>query len=260
MINRIISDLVKYKSYIVFSAKSSLKAEVNNAYLDWLWWILEPLGYSLIYVFVFQNVFNTSAEYYPIFVFSGNVIWNFFSKSMNSSVQMIRNNQQIIAKVYIPKFILFATEIVVNSFKMVINFGIVLGMLLLYDVPLSYRIIYVVFVILLLEIFTFGLGVICMHVGVFVEDLSYIMGIGLNMLMFLSGTFYTMDTFPAPFNVWMRNCNPVAFLISSFRDVVMYNTDIDVKVYMVWMAISCLVFILGIHLIYKNENNYVKVI
>ncbi|MCR5233006.1 MAG: ABC transporter permease [Lachnospiraceae bacterium] len=260
MIKRVIVDLVKYKSYIIFSAKSSLKAEVNNAYLDWLWWVLEPIGYSIIYILIFQNIFKTSAEHYPIFVFCGSVIWNFFSKSVSSSVQLIRNNENIIAKVYIPKYILLIVEMLVNTFKLAINILIVFGMMLLYGVSFSGKMFLAIPVIILLFLFTFGMGVICMHIGVYIEDLSYVMNIGLNMLMFLSGTFYSMDSFPAPYGELLTRFNPIAFIITSFREVVIYDTFFDYFVWAIWSIVSFVLCLFGMSIVYRNENNYVKVI
>ena len=48
----------KYWKYAIYSSKAQLKAEVANSYLNWLWWILDPLCFMLIYVFMFGYVFT----------------------------------------------------------------------------------------------------------------------------------------------------------------------------------------------------------
>ena len=43
MFNRFISDMKKYFRFSLFSARAQLKTEVANSYLNWVWWVLDPL-------------------------------------------------------------------------------------------------------------------------------------------------------------------------------------------------------------------------
>ena len=75
---RFFSDTAKYGKYAVYSARSALKSEVANSYLNWLWWVLDPLCFMLIYTFIFGVVFDGSEPYFPIFIFIGLTMWDFF--------------------------------------------------------------------------------------------------------------------------------------------------------------------------------------
>ena len=75
---RFFSDTAKYGKYAIYSAKSALKSEVANSYLNWLWWVLDPLCFMLIYTFIFGVVFNGAKPYFPIFIFIGITVWDFF--------------------------------------------------------------------------------------------------------------------------------------------------------------------------------------
>lgn len=55
---RFINDMGKYWEYAKYSAKSSLKSEIANSHLSWLWWILDPLLFMLVYSFVAIIVFG----------------------------------------------------------------------------------------------------------------------------------------------------------------------------------------------------------
>ena len=50
MFNRFKDDLKKYWKYAIYSSNAQLKSEIANSYLNWLWWILDPLCFMLIYV------------------------------------------------------------------------------------------------------------------------------------------------------------------------------------------------------------------
>ena len=106
MFRRLFNDIKKYFHYSVVSAKSQLKAEVANSYLNWIWWVLDPLCFMLIYTFIFGYVFNSSEKYFPVFIFIGLSMWDFFNRTITNSVKIVKNNKAIVSKVYLPKYIL----------------------------------------------------------------------------------------------------------------------------------------------------------
>ncbi len=87
--DRFINDFKKYYKYAIYSAKSELKAEVASSYLNWVWWILEPLCFMLIYSFIFGVVFDAREENFPIFIFIGIMAWDFFNRNIKNSVKMV---------------------------------------------------------------------------------------------------------------------------------------------------------------------------
>ena len=64
---------------------------------------------------------------------------------------------------------------------------------------------------------------------------------------------------PTPYNSILLNCNPLAFLITSFRNALLYSQGVDVIVLLIWFVIGIVLSIIGIKIIYKHENTYVKV-
>lgn len=260
-VDKFIHDVKTYSRYAFRSARADLRAEVSNAYLDWLWWLIEPVCMMLIYTVMFDLVFHVSEKYFPIFIFTGLTMWGFFSRCVNSSVNLIRNNRSIITKIYIPKFILLFSRMLVCGFKMMVSFGVVGLMMIVFRVCPTVNILYMFPILFILFFFTFGLCSIFMHYGVYVNDLSYIIGIVLTMLMYLTGVFYDVaKRIPAPFGELMEKYNPVAFLISSMRGALLYGRAPDLVMMGVWTVLSMALTIFGVSTIYRNENAYVKVI
>ena len=95
----LIRDIKKYYRYIIYAAKADLQSEVTNAYLDWFWWILEPVCNMLIYYLIFGVVFKNEEQYYLVFIYSGITMWTFFSRTMTVSVRLIQHSKSIITKV-----------------------------------------------------------------------------------------------------------------------------------------------------------------
>ena len=258
---RFINDIKKYYNYAIYAAKAELKSEVAGSYLGWLWWFLEPACFMLVYAFVVMVVFKAKEDYMLAFVFIGNTIWTFFDKTLKVSVKSVQANKNIVSKVYIPKYILVIVKLLVNFFKMTIAFGLVVLLMLAYKVPVTLTVFEIIPIILTLTLFTFGLGSIFSHFGVFVEDLSNIVNILLRLVFYMSGIFYSVTTrIPAPYGKILGTLNPIAFFIDQARGSLLYGASCDWLFLGVWFLVSVILCVIGIKTIYKYENSYVKVI
>lgn len=258
---RFINDLKRYRQYITYAARSELKSEVANSYLNWLWWILDPFLFMMVYTFIAQIIFKKTIAFFPIFVFIGLSAWNFFNKVVLGSVRIVRSNSAVVSKVYVPKYMLIFQSMMVNGFKMMVSFGIVFIMMVVYKVPLTFKILYFIPLILILFLVTFGVASIVAHFGVFIEDLHNVMTVVLKLIFYMSGVFYTIEgNVPAPYDKVLLLGNPTAFLMNSLRNTMLYGKFPHHKMMLVWLIIGLILSIIGIRTIYKYENSYVKVI
>lgn len=258
MFNRFISDMKKYVRFSLFSARAQLKTEVANSYLNWVWWVLDPLCFMLIYTFIFGYVFNSKEQYFPVFIFIGLSMWDFFNKTLTNSVKIVKNNQSIVSKVYLPKYVLILIKIWVNGFKMMVSFGIVILMMVLFRIPISWNVLYFFPIVVTLGIFTFGCGCFLLHYGVYVEDLSNVVAIVLRFAFYLTGIFYNIEKKIPEYGAVLNRYNPVAFLITSARQCLIYEMTPGRKLLLLWLAVSLIIAAAGIRKIYKEENSYVK--
>lgn len=260
-IRRFFKDIKTYQNYMIYAAKTDLKAEVANSYLNRLWWLLEPLFNMLVYVVVFGGMMGNSIQNYATFVYSALLMWNFFSKTINYSVKLVRNNKDIITKVYVPKFVLLISNMFLNLFKMLFSMIVLAIMLIVFRVQIKLEVFMVIPAYIDMILLSFGLGMIFLHYGVYVDDLSYAVSILLSMLMFLSGIFYeVITTLGEPLNIMILAANPVAMVVDTMRNALLYGRITNVPLIVIWFFISILLCCIGVHMVYKNENGYVKVV
>ena len=258
---RFFKDVKKYKNYILYSTKAELKNEIINSYLGSLWLILEPLCFMLIYYFIGAIIFKSKIEYFPVFVFIGLSIWNFFNKTVVASVKLVSTNKDTVTKVYLPKFVLLLVKLGVNIFKMAVSFALVFIFMIFYRIPISWNILWFIPIVLISIIFTFGVCCFIMHFGVFAEDLNNIVNIILKMVFYLTGVFYDLSTkiHNVLYRTILLDLNPMANFIYNLRNVLIYKTGPDLLWLGIWAIIGLALSYFGIKTIYKYENTYVKV-
>lgn len=258
---RFINDLKKYKNYIVYATKAELKNEVINSYLGSLWLILEPICFMLIYYFIGAIIFKSKVDYFPVFVFIGLSIWNFFNKCVVVSVKLVSTNKDTVTKVYLPKFVLLLVKMGVNLFKMTVSFLLVAIAMIIFRVPITWNILWFIPIIITVIIFTFGVCSIVMHFGVFAEDLVNLVNIFMKMLFYLTGVFYDLSTkiHNVVYRTILLDLNPLANFIYNTRNVLIYSSRPIGIWTLVWFFVGLGLSYIGINTIYKYENTYVKV-
>lgn len=260
-VKKFLGHFKKYKDYMDFSARADLNAEVANSYLNRFWWLLEPLFNMIVYVVVFGRVMGNSVQSYATFVFSALLMWNYFNKIINYSVKLVRNNRDIVTKVYVPKFVLLFSNMILNFYKFLFSLIVLVVMLVIFKVHIGFCILGIIPAFVLMLLLSFGIGMILLHFGVYIDDLSYAVNILLTMLMFLSGVFYNVfTTLSYPLNVLMICLNPVSLFIDVMRNALLYNTIVHVPLVCMWLIISLILCYIGVHIVYKNENSYVKIV
>ncbi len=260
---RFFANVKKYWSYAIYAAKAELKAEVANSYLNWLWWILDPIAFMIVYTIMVQFVFGGKEEFFPVFVFVGQACWNFFNVMISSSVKLVSSNKSTLTKVYVPKYILLLVKSLKNLFKMMISWCLVIVLMLIFKVPFQLTMLYWFLIMPVLFVVTFGISTIMLHFGVFVEDLHNITNIVLKLVFYLSGVFFSigkrMKKHPTAVKLLLKY-NPIAFIMDQCRNTIIYGQRPDFLLLFIWFVIGCGLTWIGITIIHKYENSYAKVI
>lgn len=267
MIKKLREHMKRYNPYSIYAAKSELKGEVSNSYLTWIWWILDPVLFMLVYVFITVVVFKSKGEYLPVVVIIGLTVWNFFNKNVQISVKIVNTFRGIVSKIYIPKYMLILEKVYVNGFKMLIQYGIVAAFAIAYHTPFTIHLIEVIPLVLLTVLLTFACCVFVAHFGVYVNDLYNVVQVILRFMFYLSGVFYDIGTRLAGTKIYgfkvdrlMVRVNPVAYIIDDLRRVIIYGKALRIDLFLYWIILSFILLYIGLKLMYKHENSYIKVV
>lgn len=256
-------DLKRYYKYALYSARSELRSEVAGSYLGWLWWVLDPLLFMLVYTFIVKVVFGSQMENVELFVFIGLSAWNFFGRTTQTSTGIIHSYASVTKKTYIPKFVLVMINAFVNLVKMLIGLMLSIIATLIVGLPITWNILYLLPILIVFFFLTFGISVIFAVVGIFISDFGHVTTVTTRLLFYLSGVFYSTETrfarlgenFPKIYNMVC----PTGFLLNQFRDAIMYGKPADLPLLGYWFGISLVLCAAGLWLMYRNEKMYMKV-
>ena len=258
---RFFEDLKKYGAYMFYSAKAQLKAELANSWLGGVWWVLEPSLSMLVYMFVFTVVFHRTTTYVVAFIVVGLTYWRFFNTTVLSSITLMKRYRAVISKTYIPKFILLGSSMMVNGFKLLCSYVPLIVLMIYYQVPLSFNLLAIIPITAGLFLLTFGVACLCMHVGVYLEDLQKLLTILLQMVFYISGVFYPINEMLEPAAAKsLFLFNPMAMILYEARNALLYAQGCQWDVLGLWALVAVLLSVWGVSVVYKAESRYIKVL
>lgn len=258
-IKQLNKDIKRYKYYIGYSVKSSLRAELSNTVLGYLWWILDPLLHMLIYTFLVRVIFSRGTATFPIFVFIALLPWKVATSIMKKSTRCIKSNKGIIKQIYLPKFTLPLVITLTNAIKLLFGILVLLIMLVFYKIPYTWHIFEAIPVLFVFLLFYYALSLIITHIGVMLDDMHHLIGYIIMFWFYASPGLWDVSQLPEKFRkiIWL---NPNVTFFNSLRDAFMYGQSPNYAYLGIWLFIGILILVFGIKLLYKSDKNYTKVI
>src|SRR5277367_536142 len=133
-------ELWQYRELFYFFTWRDIKIKYKQTVLGFLWAILQPLLMMSIFTLFFGRALNIPSQSipYPVYVFSGLLVWNIFSTGLASASNSMVNNATIIKKIYFPRLIIPVSAILVALFDFLMAFVLFVLILLFFEQPVSW--------------------------------------------------------------------------------------------------------------------------
>ncbi len=247
-------ELVRYRELVWNLTVRELKARYKSSVLGFFWSLLNPLGMMVVFTLVFGLMMpNNQIEKFPIFLLCGLLPWNYTSAGVMTGISSIVANGNLVKKVYFPREALPIASVLANLVNFLLALVVLFVVLIIFRVHLSPYIWLLPVVILIQTCFVTGIALILATVNVFYRDTLMIMDVVMLAWFFLTPVFYAINVLPTSATVWgihldvhrlMYILNPMASLISTYRDLLYfgYRTDLDFFLRTAVTALAVLVF------------------
>jgi ABC-2 type transport system permease protein len=203
--------------------RTDFKLRYQGSTLGYLWSILRPLFLFAILYVVFTKFLKIgdAVPYYPVYLLSGIVLWNFFSELTNMGIQSIVGRGDVIRKINFPKYIIVLSVAFSALINLFINLLVIAVFMALMQVPLTWSILMSPLFILMIFVFALSIAMLLGAIYVKLRDISYIWEIIMQALFYLVPVIYPLSMVSSqwPWLAKLLMLNPVAYAIQGFRDV-----------------------------------------
>lgn len=244
--------MIKNKFLFEELIKRDFKKKYKRTILGMLWSILSPLLMLSILAIIFGNFFGRNIEHYVIYLFSGQVIFNYFTEATNEGMQALVSNASIFSKINVPKYLFLFSK----NVSALINFGIILIIYFCFvavdGISFTWHFLLLAYPIICLILINLGIGLILSALFIFFKDIQYLYRLFTQVVMYGSAIFYSIDILPQYLQA-VFYCNPIFVCITYFRSIVLYNNVPDLRVHLLLAGYALILFVLGCW-VYKKYN------
>jgi lipopolysaccharide transport system permease protein len=221
---RIFSDTWRHRYLLGQLIKRDVLLRYRGAMFGVLWIFLSPLLMLTIFAFIFGEVFQTrwpqqsSGLPFWLLLYSGLITFNVFAEAVSRAPTSVRGYPSFVKKIIFPLHILPLVPLGAGLVHATFNFLILLCALA-WAGGLHLQIL--LFPLLLLPVLLLALGFSWFVAawGVFIKDMTQIVPMFAQMLLFLSPVFYPVSAVPTALHSVYR-LNPLGTVIEATRAVV----------------------------------------
>lgn len=196
------------------------------------WSFVTPLLMLGVYTFVFVGVFKArwpGAEQaggleFAIQIFTGLMVFNLFAEVAGRAPRLILEQPNLVKKVVFPLEVLPWVSVIAGLFHLLLSvlaLALVVG--LVREDGLSVTVVALPLVLAPFLVFLLGLCWLLSALGVFVRDVGQVMGFVVNLALFLSPVFYSLQSLGPGMREWMY-FNPLTLVIENTRAILLHGS------------------------------------
>ena len=208
-----------------------IRVRYKQSILGLAWAVVQPVALMLIFTLAFGRIARVPSEGipYPLFVFSGLLVWSFVSTGLSNAVHSVVAHAQLITKVYFPREILPLTYVAVALFDFCIGSVVLAVLLTYYGHPVTWALLYAVPVIIVLTALVTAGAFLLSAAQVRFRDVGIAIPLVLYLWLFATPVGYPLSSVPEGYRSWFL-LNPMTGIVESFRGAVIHGTAPDAGV------------------------------
>ena len=246
----------RFKYFLMMKVKRDFIARYRKSVLGVLWSLLNPLLTMIIMTIIFSTVFENNIPNFPVYLFAGLVIFNFFSESTSQAMSSIIGNEGIIRRIYVPKYIFPLTRVISSLINMA--FGVVAMFIVVAatGAPFYWTMLLIPIPIFFTFVFALGLSLMLSALTVYFRDLAYLWGVTLTLLQFMSALFWPIDILPESVRPFI-GLNPVFQFISYMRSLVLDGVVPDLWTNLVCASLALVSLCVGTYVFITKQERFI---
>lgn len=264
-------DLWHYKDLVWMLVKRDFTLIYKQTVLGPAWVVIQPMLTTLVFTVIFGNVAGLPTDGIPRFMFymSGNIAWSYFANCLTQTSNTFISNRNLFGKVYFPRLCMPLSTVISQLINFFVQFAVFLGFVVYYAlrpdsaVQPNWRLIALTPLMLLqLGMLGLGFGIIVSSMTTKYRDLSLLVSFGVHLWMYATPVAYpaslVAERYPQLLGVYM--INPMTPLIELFRSAYLGSACYYLNYYWLSIAITVLVFVLGVILFSHVEKTFMDTV
>jgi lipopolysaccharide transport system permease protein len=261
LLNIDLQELFHYRELLFFLTWREVKVRYKQTVMGASWALLQPLFTMIVFTLIFGGLAKMPSEGipYPVFSYSGLVLWIYFSNSVTQSGNSLVGNSALISKIYFPRLFIPTRACLSGLVDYVIAMTILIFMMLYYDLLPNVNIIILPLIVFTTLVLASGIGYWLSSLCVKYRDVKFVLPFFIQLFMFASPVIYPSSIVGEKYQ-WLLYLNPMTGLIDAHRAVMLGHLPVDYGALGISIVVSVLLFLTGIMYLKSTEKYFADLI
>lgn len=274
-----IKGLWRYRDLYYMNVKRDLITQYKQTILGPLWYLIQPVFTTIMYMFVFAGLagISTDGVPQPLFYLCGTCLWTYFSTCFTSCSNVFAANQGVFGKVYFPRLVVPLSSVTSALIKLVIQFcmfalvfvyyvclkdyspsfgfindyGIILGSIVTLMFPL--------FLIFMVGMHAMSWGLIITSMTTKYRDLNMLIGFGVQLLMYATPVIYPLSFAPEQYRIFL-NINPLTPIFETFKYSFLGAGTFDITGLLYSFCVLCATMFFAVIIFNRTEQRFMDTV
>ena len=209
-----------------------------------LWSALSPLLLLVTMDLIFGTFFGRNMPHYTIYLFSGLLLFRYFSSVTTAAMKVLYNSAPIYSKVPVPKTYFVISHGAANLIDFLVSLLVYFLFVAIDGISFRLNFVMLIYPIVCLFFINLGIGLFLSTLYIFFRDISYIWPVICRIIMYSSAIFYDISILPGIFRRLLP-CSPLYMCVDYFRQLVIHATVPSVEYHLILAGASILCMLLG---------------
>ncbi|WP_396166532.1 ABC transporter permease [Flavobacterium sp.] len=261
-----VKELWRYRDLLLMLVKKDYITFYKQTILGPIWFFIQPILTTLIYVLLFGQIAKLSTDGTPqiAFYLSGITIWNYFSETLTKTSTVFKDNAAVLGKVYFPRLIMPLSIVVSGLMKFVIQFALFVAVVLYYTFAKNTLhpnlwVLATPLLLVLMASFSLGLGMIFSSLTTKYKDLVFLLSFGIQLFMYATPVVFSRTSFPEQYQ-WILNLNPLTGIFECFRYGFLGSGSFNPNSLLLSSGFILAILILGVLIFNKVEKSFMDTV
>lgn len=257
-LREIVHEQVAYRELLIQMTHRDLLLRYKQTIMGFGWAIFMPLANTLMFSVIFTRVapIDTGMPY-PLYAYSGLLVWNFFASSIRFAVGSLTTNSSLITKVYFPREVFPLSAVMVTLVDTIVGSLVLVALMIYYHVSVGPALLFLPLVLAVEVVFTCAVSMLVAMSNLFYRDVKYLIELFLTLWMFATCVVYPIELIGGRTGQLLR-LNPMVPIIDAFRAVVIRGVAPDPAAFLGIAVVSMAALVLSWVAFHRAEFKFAE--
>ena len=218
-------EIWRYRDLMMLFVKRNIITQYKQTVLGPLWFLIQPLMTTVMYMVVFGGIAKISTDGLPqpLFYLAGISFWQYFADCLNKTSNTFVSNAGIFGKVYFPRLVTPLSDVISNLVRFGIQFGLFLVVYAYYaiftDVQIhtNWYVLMLPILVMMLAGLALGFGILFSSMTTKYRDLQLLLSFFVSLWMYATPVIYPLSTITNPTLRLVMQLNPLTGIVEFFK-------------------------------------------